>query len=135
MNNESARLGETSAKLNSDDRGILAAIEFRDVPFVVQRVFWITDVTQGRERAGHAHRTCEQFLFCIRGSMSARVTNALGETYERVLDIGETLYLPPNNWLVLSGFSPNSALGVLASLPYDRSEYIEEFEGLKLDRE
>lgn len=124
--NESARNNEVPARVNRDERGLLAAIEFSQVPFAVRRIFWITDVTPGSDRAGHAHRTCEQFLFCARGSVTATVTGADHSTYSRTLGLGETLHLPPLNWLVLSNFSEGAVLGVLASEPYDRSEYIED---------
>ena len=128
--NESARRNEAPARVNRDERGLLAAIEFSQVPFTVRRIFWITDVTPGSDRAGHAHRTCEQFLFCARGSVTAVVTGADGTTYSRTLALGETLHLPPLHWLVLSDFSEGAVLGVLASQPYDRSEYIEDMSQL-----
>ena len=128
--NDSAKRQEIPARVNRDDRGLLAAIEFGQVPFTVQRVFWITDVTPGSDRAGHAHRTCEQFLFCARGSVTATVTGADRSTYTRTLALGETLHLPPLHWLVLSDFSEGAVLGVLASQPYDRSEYIEDLSQL-----
>lgn len=123
-------MGEEAARVNRDERGFLAAIEFNAVPFEVKRIFWITEVTPGSRRAGHAHRTCEQFLFCVRGSITATVTDAGRRTYSRTLTTGETLYLPPLNWLELSNFSEGSVLGVLASQHYDRSEYIEDLSQL-----
>lgn len=128
--NNNARLNEIPARVNNDRRGLLAAIEFSAVPFDVQRVFWITDVTPGSTRAGHAHRTCEQFLFCITGTITATVTDSDKNTYTRTLNIGDTLHLPPLHWLVLSNFSEGSVLGVLASQPYDRDEYIEDISQL-----
>lgn len=128
--NADARLGENAARVNRDERGVLAAIEFNAVPFEVKRIFWITEVTPGSSRAGHAHRTCEQFLFCVRGSITATVTDSARNTYSRTLATGETLYLPPLNWLELSDFSQGSVLGVLASQHYDRSEYIEDLSQL-----
>lgn len=128
--NHDAKLNETPALVNRDDRGVLAAIEFTSVPFSVKRIFWITDVTPGSSRAGHAHRTCEQFLFCVNGSITATVTDRHGDTYSRTLTIGDTLHLPPFHWLELSHFSEGSVLGVLASQHYDRSEYIEDLSQL-----
>lgn len=128
--NEDAELNEIPARISHDERGLLAAIEFAAVPFEVQRVFWITDVTPGSSRAGHAHRTCEQFLFCITGTVTATVIDANRNMYARTLTIGDTLHLPPLHWLELSNFSAGSVLGVLASQPYDRAEYIEDISQL-----
>jgi hypothetical protein len=40
------------------------------------------------------------------------------------MSIGTTLHLPPLHWLALSNFSQDAVLGVLASEPYDKNEYI-----------
>jgi hypothetical protein len=46
------------------------------------------------------------------------------------MSAGTTLHLPPLHWLELSAFSENAVLGVLASQPYDRNEYITDYEEL-----
>ena len=67
---------------------------------------------------------------CSSDLVTAVVTGADGTTYSRTLALGETLHLPPLHWLVLSDFNEGAVLGVLASQPYDRSEYIEDLSQL-----
>jgi len=43
-----------------------------------------------------------------------------------VAPFGATIPLAPLNWLELSTFSTDAVLGVMASEPYDQSEYITE---------
>jgi hypothetical protein len=46
------------------------------------------------------------------------------------MSVGLTLHLPPLHWLELSNFSQDAVLGVLASEPYDKNEYINSLEEL-----
>ena len=52
-----------------DPRGNLTFIEgSKHIPFEMRRVFYLYDVPGGSERAGHALKTCEQFLIAMSGS-------------------------------------------------------------------
>ena len=107
-----------------DSRGSLGVIEFEELPFVPQRLFWIFGVKGDSSRASHAHKVCEQFLFVQSGSLSAFVTDKSGATQKINLSAGQTLYLTPRLWLELSAFSEDAVLGVFASHPYDKNDYI-----------
>ena len=109
-----------------DPRGSLGVVEFSDVPFAPRRIFWIFGVAEGETRANHGHRECEQLVFVQQGSVVAVIIDRFGERTEWSLDVGDFLCIPPRHWLQLREFSPTAVLGVLASLPYDRSEYIDD---------
>jgi UDP-2-acetamido-3-amino-2,3-dideoxy-glucuronate N-acetyltransferase len=56
-------------RLVNDIRGNLSVGEFaRDIPFSPKRYFLIFNVPNGEVRSVHAHKSCHQFLVCIRGS-------------------------------------------------------------------
>jgi hypothetical protein len=57
----------------------------------------------------------------------ATVTNPHGVSERSTLQPGDSLLIHPRHWLTLSDFAPNSVLAVLASEPYDNSEYITDF--------
>ena len=62
----------------SDPRGNLTFLEGgTHVPFSIARVFYLYDVPGGSERAGHALRSCEQFLIAMSGSSLLVTVNAL----------------------------------------------------------
>lgn len=44
---------------------------WQEVPFAICRFFFIAGIPQGSSRGDHAHKTCQQFLFSITGSMHA----------------------------------------------------------------
>ena len=104
--------------------GVLGVTEFGSIPFTPQRFFWLSDVGPGTTRANHGHKSCHQLLICQQGTLEATITRGDGEISVHAMSIGTTLHLPPLHWLELSHFSQDAVLGVLASEPYDKNEYI-----------
>ena len=52
-----------------DRRGNLSVIEqMKQIPFKVERAFWIYDVPGGAFRGGHAYRESEEFIVALSGS-------------------------------------------------------------------
>lgn len=111
--------------VHSDERGNLGVFEFQSLPFTPVRFFWIFGTPNGQPRAGHGNKTCSQFIFSQQGRIEISVTKPDGKSFVKTLEPGDALYLPPMHWLDLVTFSSGSVLGVLASHPYSRHEYIE----------
>jgi|688.fasta_scaffold34910_6 UDP-2-acetamido-3-amino-2,3-dideoxy-glucuronate N-acetyltransferase len=119
------------AKVHTETDGSLGVLEFSDAPFRPERFFWLCAIDPIATRASHAHRTCHQLLMCLAGEMTATITSPLGSKLDFRLAIGDILHLEPMMWLDLTNFSPEGVLGVMASEPYDTSEYINDFEELR----
>jgi len=115
-----------------DERGCLSAIEAeRDVPFKIERIYYITKVPGHLERGFHSHRDLEQVLLCLNGSVRIRVDN--GTDREEVLldNPAKGLYIGPMIWREMAEFSEGSVLLVLASHHYDASDYIKDYAAFK----
>ncbi len=57
-----------------DKRGNLSFIEELDqIPFVIERVFWIYDVPGGQKRGGHAFKKQEELIVALSGSFDVKV--------------------------------------------------------------
>ena len=111
-----------------DMRGRLAAMEFSSLPFSPARAFTVFGVPSAEIRGEHAHRVCHQLLVCVNGSLAVLVDDG-SERGEVVLDdpaVG--LYLPPLIWGSQFGYSADAVLVVLASHPYDGSDYIRDYD-------
>jgi len=119
------------AQVHTEDDGSLGVIEFAVAPFQPQRFFWLTGIDSETTRASHAHRRCHQLLMCLAGEMTASVTTAAGEKRDFRLVIGDMLHLEPLMWLELTQFTTDGVLGVMASEPYDPTEYINDFQELR----
>lgn len=110
----------------TDLRGSLIAAEFHDdtLPFTPQRTFVVYGVPSEEVRGAHAHFQCEQLLVCVHGSVHALVDDGRRRV-EYVLDSPQTaLYMPAMTWGTQYRYSADAVLMVLASRPYEASDYI-----------
>ena len=111
------------------ERGTLVAAEaFTQVPFAIARVFVVADVPHGERRGEHAHRRCEQFLVCVRGSLDAVADTGASRQIFHLDSPAHGLYLPPLTWGGQLNHSPDAILLVLASEPFDADDYIHDYE-------
>jgi len=107
--------------------------EYEDIPFKIERIFYLYDIPGGEDRGAHAHKECHQFLIAASGS------------FEIILDDGRNkrtvllnrpyfgLHILPGIWAAEQGFSSGAICLVLTSHKYDENDYIREYsEYLKL---
>jgi hypothetical protein len=98
-----------------------------EVPFEIARVFFLYDIVADAERGGHAHRLLEQVIVAAMGSFRV----VLDDGHERrTVELRQPhvgLYVPTMVWSQLVDFASGSICVVLASRPYDESEYIREY--------
>lgn len=112
----------------SDPRGNLTFIESsRQIPFDIQRVYYLYDVPGGAERGGHAHKDLHQLIIAVAGSFDIelddgreRRTISLNRSYQG-------LYVCPMIWREISNFSSGSVCMVLASNLYDENDYYRDY--------
>src|SRR6266540_2984696 len=102
-----------------DMRGNLTVGEFeRSVPFVPKRYFLVLDVPSREVRGEHAHRTCLQFLVCIRGSCALVIDDGRHRA-EVLLDRPNLgLFLPSMIWGIQYKYSPDANTSSTASGEY-----------------
>jgi hypothetical protein len=112
-----------------DARGNLTFLEgTRHVPFEIKRVFYLYDVPGGSSRAGHALRTCEQFILSLSGSFEVLLDDGQEKTRFHLNRSYYGLYVSPLTWRELENFSSNAVCLVLASEPYDEAGYFRDYE-------
>ena len=118
-------------KIN-DPRGNLSFIEGgRHVPFDIKRVFYLYDVPGGETRAGHAMKTCHQFLVAISGAFDVLLDNGSTRSRYHLNRSYFGLYIPPLTWRELENFSSGSVCLALASEVYDERDYYRTYESFK----
>jgi acetyltransferase-like isoleucine patch superfamily enzyme len=118
-----------SMKVITDLRGRLSFGEYgSSLPFLPRRYFVILDVPTREIRGENAHRTAEQFLVCLKGSVEVLIDD--GTDRDEVLLSGPELglYIPPLVWSAQFKYEPDSVLLVLASHEYDAADYIRDYE-------
>lgn len=108
--------------------GSLSFIEGQQLPFDIQRVYWIYGVKKGDERGGHAHKNSERLLVCTSGAVEILLENTKGEKYTFLLDNpSKGLFFPSNHWINIT-FKDKSVLMVLVSCTYAEDVYLTDYQ-------
>lgn len=108
--------------------GHLVPIEVgTDIPFVVNRIYYITDVPQNETRGYHSHNDLEQVLICLHGSVTIKVNTPYEEEHVVLDKVNKGLYIGPMVWREMYNFSEGAVLLVLASKHYDEDDYIRDY--------
>ena len=134
MKTESAQIIELPKIL--DKRGNLSIIEeFKNIPFKIERTYWIYDVPGGELRGGHAYRENEEFIVALSGSFDVVLDDG---NNKKVFSLNRSyygLYVPKGLWREMNNFSTNSLALILSSTVYEEKDYIRDYnEFLKIKR-
>ena len=99
-----------------------------EIPFDINRVFYIYDIPGGKDRGAHAHKACHQFLVAASGSFEVELDD--GKT-KRTVMLNRPYYglhIPPGVWAAEKSFSSGAICLVLASHTYDESDYLRQYD-------
>lgn len=120
-----------------DERGNLSVLEeMKDIPFKIERAYWIYDVPGGEARGGHAYRENEEFIVALSGSFDVILDDGKEKQTFHLNRSYYGLYVPKSIWREMINFSTNSLALVLSSAKYDVNDYIRDYqEFLKLKRD
>ena len=133
-------MGQTNAspwqlielKSMGDERGCLTALESeKNIPFAIQRVYYIYGTLPNIRRGLHAHRDLQQVAICVSGCCTFLLDDG-HHRQEIVLNSPTTaLYMNSMTWREMFDFSPDCVLMVLANHHYDESDYIRSYEDFR----
>ena len=105
-----------------DSRGSLTVLE-QALPFKIARSYWIYHA-DGNTRGGHRHIYSRQALVAINGEVEIFINDGIFKENIILKSPIKCLLLEPKDWHTMT-FRNNATLLVMASHPYNRSEYIE----------
>ena len=113
----------------SDPRGNLTFIEYpQHIPFEIKRVYYLYDVPGGAERGGHAHKELQQLIIAMSGSFDIVLDDGINKERIHLNRPYFGLLVNTMVWRELDNFSSGSVCMVLASIPYDESDYYRDYE-------
>lgn len=113
----------------SDPRGNLTVIEANgDVPFDINRVYYLYDVPGGESRGAHAHKALYQLLVAANGSFSVTLDDGKEKVVYDLKRPYVGLLIVPGIWRDLDDFSSGAVLLCLASEHYDAADYIRDYD-------
>lgn len=115
-----------------DARGNLSVIEeFKDLPFKIQRTYWIYDVPGGEARGGHAYKENQEFIVAMSGSFDVILDDGASKQIYHLNRSYYGLYVPKGLWREMNNFSTNSLALVLSSTKYEENDYIRDYNEFK----
>jgi UDP-2-acetamido-3-amino-2,3-dideoxy-glucuronate N-acetyltransferase len=109
-----------------EDNGILTPIEGEELPFSIERVFYIYNVPSGDIRGCHAHFRTEQLLLCLHGTVKVICKDGKNEKCYLLDSPQKGLYIPPLIWDEQI-YGDEAVLVSLCSTPYTPSDYISDY--------
>jgi hypothetical protein len=99
-----------------------------NVPFDISRIFYLYDVPGGEGRGAHAHKTLHQFVISVMGAFDVVMDDGSENRRVRLDRAYHGLYIPPMIWAHEENFSSGGICLVLASNPYDETDYIRDYD-------
>ena len=116
-------------KTHTDKRGCLTIVERGcEIPFDIQRVYWIHSVPQGEERGWHSNTETYEYVVAVNGSVDITLEDINGRRDYHLDAKDKGLLIPPDTWDVIRNFSPDAVLLVMASHSYNPDTYINSYE-------
>ena len=107
-----------------DERGNLTFIENSNhIPFDIKRVYYLSDIPEGAERGGHAHKKLKQIIIAVSGSFDVIIDDGSNQKVINLNQSNEGLLIVPMIWRELKNFSTGAVCLVLASDFYLESDY------------
>jgi dTDP-4-dehydrorhamnose 3,5-epimerase-like enzyme len=118
-----------------DPRGNISIVEEEtNIPFRIERCYWIYDVPGGQVRGGHAFRVQEEFIVALSGSFDVMIDDGTIQKNYHLNRSYYGLYIPSGLWRQMQNFSTNSVAMVLSSTHFQVEDYIRDYEEYKLYR-
>ncbi len=109
-------------------KGNMTVLEsYGNLPFGIQRIYYLYDIPGGEERGGHAHKDLKQWIIAVSGSFDVELDDG---NYKKTVTLNrpyQALTIVPGIWRELKNFSSGAICLVVASHKYDESDYIREY--------
>jgi len=106
----------------------LSVLEFTNLPWLPERIYWIKDFIPIAKRGNHAHKTLEQVFVMLSGILTLEIFEGTKCTKFELSKFSDPLFVPSMTWRVMSNASSDALLMVLASKPYSEHDYIRDWE-------
>ena len=112
-----------------NDAGNITPVQgLNNLPFEVERVFYLYDIPGGEDRGAHAHKECHQFIIAASGSFEVYLDDGKNKRTVTLNRPYFGLHVPPGIWAAEKEFSSGAICLVLASHKYEEKDYIRDYD-------
>ena len=103
-----------------EERGSLIPIDQADLPFDMNRAFFLMNVPPSAVRGEHSS-SCHEWIIVLVGSFTCELDNGHQRSSVVLTTSTPALWLYPGVWVRLHSFAPGTIVAVAASLPYEKT--------------
>ena len=115
-----------------DQNGNLTPIEAKkDVPFDINRIFYVYGVRDEEKRGKHAHYATKQLLICLNGKIDVICKDGDKEVRYLLESPQQAVMIPEMIWDEQIYRTEDSVLLSICNTVYDKRDYISDFELFK----
>jgi|LauGreDrversion4_2_1035121.scaffolds.fasta_scaffold03949_8 dTDP-4-dehydrorhamnose 3,5-epimerase-like enzyme len=108
---------------------------FDELSFIPKRLFFINNLSPFSVRGAHAHKTCSQLIFVLRGEVKIELDNFYIKSNIVLSPQSGAIQVPPMVWATQTYNEPDSMLCVLASEAFSEEEYIRNYSEFEVECE
>jgi len=119
------------SKINNPAGNITIVEGEQNIPFNIQRIYYLYDIPGGESRGGHAHIELHQLIIAASGSFEVLLDDGTNKKIVRLNRPNYGLLVVPGIWRELFEFSSGSICMVLASHKYNENDYLREYQNFK----
>ncbi len=98
-----------------------------NIPFDIQRIYYLYDIPGGESRGGHAHKALKQLIIAASGSFDVLLDDSINKKVVTLNRPDYGLLVVPGIWRELMEFSSGAVCLVLASEKYEEEDYIRDY--------
>lgn len=102
-----------------------------EIPFDVNRVYYLYDVPADTERGGHSHISDYKLMIAVAGSFDVITDDGHRKRRFNLNRPYKALAIPPGIWRTMDNFSSGSVCLVLTSHLFDEADYIRSYPRFK----
>jgi len=132
VGNKVSRVKHVTFNEIADSRGKLVSLESNvNIPFDIERVYYLFATQNGAERGFHAHIELKQMAICVSGSCTIDTESLQGSESYLLDTSNKGLLMEGIVWREIRNFSEDCVLVVIANALYSENDYIREYEIFK----
>ena len=121
-----------SVPFHIDDGNYLVVLEEKkDIPFVLSRVFFVR-AGKGIVRGKHAHKKCSQLMTCVSGSVEIFCDDGVKKKTFFLDNPSIGLIVKPGVWAQQLYLQDDTVLSVFCDRPFEKEDYIHDYDEFKL---